>query len=180
MHGVNWRTPFTWLRKKSEEAFKKKEAARDSAFDLDEKEMQEVMDLVHRRMTIQNGQKFMVHPPKKLIENPDIAKNDDVIEQLKDDIFEVVFQDGHHAMIGLSQLMVFAHELIAMHVATREIEQTIPKNAVSATIKREICPAKIMKPEMVKLLLSKFEFSQSPSDDAEVSMVENMQTNAAQ
>ncbi|MCB7130000.1 MAG: hypothetical protein J3T61_10740, partial [Candidatus Brocadiales bacterium] len=103
----------------------------------------------------------------KLLDNPDIATQDNVIDELKDSVFEVVFQDGTYAMLSLPELMTFTYQLIFVAHQHCEITKMLEHSDRPAeiTVKFDFSvPLHVMQPEIVKVLLSKIEFSNEPSD----------------
>lgn len=147
----------------------KAEDALESRYELSEKEMNAVLDLVHKRATSQRENSYAVHPPKKLLDNPEIAKSDDVIPQLEDSIFTVVFQDGTTVMMSLVELVVFTYNLIVLHYQWQEVARIA--KAVGTEVEQHFNVSfkfsidELMRPEMVKTLLSKIEFSKTASDE---------------
>jgi hypothetical protein len=140
--------------------FKKKpveEMQNDS--DLTQKEMDAVLELLHKRVTTEANNSFAIHPPKKVIANPEILKADDVIVQLKNSIFEIVFQDGIARILSLPELMAFILNLIVFVQQTAELDTMVraakPEGAREFRIHFQFSMQQIMQPEMVKALLSK-------------------------
>ena len=88
--------------------FRRKKQTDPSAdkHELTDKNMDEIMDLVHKRATTEAKNTFAVHPPRKLLERPEIAKSDKVVEELEDSVFVVAFQDGTARMMTLVELMI--------------------------------------------------------------------------
>lgn len=134
--------------------------------------MDRIGALVGKRIADQGGNRFTVHPPKKLIDNPEICQADDVIEQLEASVFEVVFQDGTYEMLTFAELMVFVYQLIIVMANLIKIQETMGETLAEkgAEIKLNISFSvdEIMKPEVVKQLLSKIDFSDSPSNEPAV------------
>ncbi len=163
-----WRLadPFEWMRIRFSR--NKKAAPPQSEFALTQEEMEGIMELVTKRATSQAQNTFAVHPPKKLIDHPNLASSDDVIEELKDSIFVVRFQDGTSRMLSLVELMVFTYQLIVLEhqhqEATRIVRAVKPEVETRFTVSFEFSEAEIMRPEMVKTLMSKITFADSPSD----------------
>ena len=160
--GVQWNVAWAWVRHRSEKEFSKtvKTAER---FTLSDQEMKEVVDLLYKRATTQAHNTFVVHPPRKLISNPEIMRADDVIDRLENDVFEIVYQDGTYAMLSFPALMVFMYQHILLQSAVADTLSTI-KRPAEVTVRSQFTVDQIMRPEMVKLLLSKTAFSASPSD----------------
>jgi len=140
----------------------------DSDFALTKAEMDGIMELITKRGTSQAHNAFAVHPPKKLLEKPDIVKADDVVDQLKDSIFVVRFQDGTSKMLGLVELMVFIYNLILLKdqhdkvARMMSVSEAEPGTTVKVSLK--FSERDIMRPEMVKALLSKITWADSASD----------------
>lgn len=163
-----WRLadPFEWLRLR---LFPKREAPpKRTEFDLDDKEMEEILSLVYKRGTSQSQNKFAVHPPKKLIEHPEIQNSENVIDELKDSIFVVVFQDGQSKMFGLVELMAFTYLLILLQKEYQNAAEMMRASSSPADVRFNVSfnlsPKEMMRTETVKVLLSKIEFSEVASD----------------
>ena len=170
-----WRlsSPFEGLTIGIRKLVGRKRAEPTPRFDIERERMNRIMDLVHLRATAQAHNSYVVHPPKKLLDNPAIAETDDVIAQLEDCVFEVVFQDGTYEMMNLPEMMVFTYQLICLAVQFREVSKfyaAASNKDFTVSVQMSFSVEEIMRPEMVKLLLSKIVFSESPSDgdDAEV------------
>lgn len=163
-----WRLadPFEWIRDRFSR--KKKADRPQSEFALTREEMEGIMELVTKRATSQAQNTFAVHPPKKLIDHPEIASSDNVIEELKDSVFVVRFQDGTSKMLTLVELMVFTYNLIVLAHRHQEVARMIraarPEGETSVKVSFEFSESEIMHPEMVKALMSKITFADSPSD----------------
>ena len=140
-----------------------------SPFALSREEFKSIMDLLEKRATSQAGNTFAVHPPKKLLERPEIASSDRVIEELEDSVFVVVFQDGTTKLLSLVELMVFTYNLIVLQMQAHEVNEmlrTAPPAETRIQVQFALNLAEIMRPETVKVLLSKIEFSPVASDEA--------------
>lgn len=141
---------------------------RVSEFELTKEEMDGVMELVHRRATSQSQNTFAIHPPQKLIDDPKLIESDNVIEELKDSVFSVVFQDGAAKMISLPELMAFVFNLIVLAHESQQVEKMVaaakPNVPTKVNVTFRFAMQHIMTPEMVKVLLSKVTFSGTPSD----------------
>jgi hypothetical protein len=165
-----WRLadPFEGIRKKFQKRNSEKER-RPSEFDLTKDEMDGVMELVNRRATSQAHNTFAVHPPQKLLSNPSLMVSDNVIDELKDSIFSVVFQDGTAKMLSFPELMAFTFNLIVLNHEWRQLEKMVaaakPDVPTNFNVSFQFAMQHIMTPETVKALLSKIEFSDTPSDD---------------
>ncbi len=168
--GRGWRLldPLEGLRKRFRRHKEEKKQPEDE-FELSEDDVRAILDLVHKRATTQANNTFAVHPPKKLIDKPEIATSDDVVKELSDSVFVVVFQDGTTRMMPLNELMFFVYNLIFVAYQYAQLPQMlsgIPSDAqgINVSVKVRMSMTDIMRPEMVKLLLSKVEFSTTPSD----------------
>jgi hypothetical protein len=141
---------------------------RPSEFELTKDEMNGVMELVSRRATSQGQNSFAIHPPQKLIENPSLLESDSVIDELKDSVFSVVFQDGTAKMLSLPELMAFTFNLIVLAQESKRIEKMVAAvksdAPTSFNVSFQFAMQHIMTPETVKVLLSKIAFSETPSD----------------
>jgi len=102
--GLRLAAPFEGVRKYLN---RKPSTPKPGKFELSEKEMQGVMGLLHRRATTQAGNTFAVHPPQKLLDRPNVAKSDEVIDELEKSVFVVVYQGGTNKMLSLPELVVF-------------------------------------------------------------------------
>lgn len=164
-----WRLadPFEGIRKRF--LRKKHSQESESEFRLTQEEMNGILELITKRATSQAHNVFAVHPPKKLIEHPEIASADDVIEQLKDSIFVVRFQDSTSKMLGLVELMAFTYHLIVLKHHHEEVARMIkasqPTVPTEVNVTFRFSESDVMRPEMVKTLLSKIDFADSPSDE---------------
>ena len=168
--GRGWRLadPLEGLRKR----FKKEKGdpPKVSLYELDQKDWKKIMDLVNKRAISQAGNTFAVHPPKKLLEHPEIATSDEVIKELEDSVFYLVFQDGTAQLLTLVELMVFTSQIIFIASQMKDIRtmmQHLPSQRGEAEIKvnLKLSIDNIMRPETVKALLSKISFSRVASDD---------------
>ena len=71
-------------------------------------------------------------------------------------------------MLTLTELMVFIHQLITVELNLAEMIKTaehLPKHDLRLELNTIIDVRAIMRPEMVKVLLAKIEFSPEASDD---------------
>jgi hypothetical protein len=86
-----------------------------------------------------------------------------------DSIFVVRFQDGTSKMLGLVELMVFTYNLIALAHQHNEVVRMVhalePDAETHVKVSFQFSVSDIMRPEMVKLLLSKIAFADSASDN---------------
>ena len=127
-------------------------------FEMDEAEMNAVLELVYKRATTQAKNTFVIHPPQKLIDRPDIADSDQVIDELKDSVFSVVFQDGTSRMLAFHELIVFCYQLIVLSTHMQELNSMVA--AVPSDRPRrfglnlQFSIDQLMQPEIVKVLLS--------------------------
>jgi hypothetical protein len=147
---------------------KKDKSEHENKFYLSEEEMNTIMDLVYHRATTQAQSTFAVHPPKKLLDNPKIAQSDNVVEELNDTVFVIVFQDGTTKMLSFVELMVFTYNLIVCALQQAEVSRMMaaacPTGSRKIKVSLQFSVTDIMRPEMVKTLLSKIDFAKSPSD----------------
>jgi hypothetical protein len=170
--GRGWRLadPFEGLKAHFKKEDRKQE---QSPYALSREEFKSIMDLVEKRATSQARNTFAVHPPKKLLERPEIANSDRVIEELEDSVFVVVFQDGMTKLLSLVELMVFTYNLIILKMQTYEVNEmlrTAPPAETRIQVKFALNIEEIMRPEMVKALLGKIEFSPVASDEMDSGM----------
>lgn len=167
--GRGWRLadPFEGILKRFRKT--KDHSEHENQLNLSEKEMNAIMDLVYRRATTQVRNTFAVHPPKKLLDNPKIAQSDHVVEELSDSVFVVVFQDGTTKMLSFVELMVFTYNLIVLALQHAEVgkmvEAACPTGSREFQVSFQFSVPDIMRPEMVKVLLDKIEFSETASDE---------------
>jgi hypothetical protein len=163
--GRGWRlkNPFEWLSR----YWKTIPTPQTDEHDISEKDMSEIFKLLHKRATTQAANAFTVHPPRKLLDNPSLAKSADVIGELEDSIFSVVFQDGESRMMTLAELMVFTFHLLHLAHQMQEVNKMV--KAVSPAPARinvttQFSVEDVMKTEIVQTLLSTIDFSDVPSD----------------
>jgi hypothetical protein len=141
-------------------------ASRDS-YMISEPRMKVIMDLLHKRMTSQIQRSFAVHPPQKVIDNPELLRGEIDIDSLRDLQFKVAFQDGETQTLAFHELMVLTHELIFVAIQMIDIEAKLSKGGFSEAtveIKTSISPKDIMQPATVQALLEKIEFSAIPAE----------------
>ena len=97
-----------------------------------------------------------------------MVESGDAIEQLKNSVFSIVFQDGAAKMLSLPQLMAFVYNLIVLAHEWQQLEKMVAATKPNApsTFKLSIqfSMQHIMTPETVKALFSKIQFSDTPSD----------------
>ncbi|QDT15520.1 hypothetical protein [Alienimonas californiensis] len=144
-------------------------ADRVGPYDLTRKEMDGVFELVAKlMMSDEQAWPFAVHPPQKVLAEPSILAEDDVVDRLSDDIFSIVLRDGTARLFSLPELMAFTFNLIDAQSqrirASKMIEAVGPDVPIDLKITSTFSMDRIMSPEMVKVLLSKIEFSDTPSD----------------
>ncbi|MCE9556226.1 MAG: hypothetical protein K8T91_22995 [Planctomycetes bacterium] len=151
-----------WLKRK------RQESEVEDRYDLTPEEMNGIMELVEKRATTQSQKNFAVHPPKKLLDNPELAKSDNVINELEDSVFVVVFQDGTSKMLSFVELMVFTYNLVFLKLQWDELNTMVsaarPAGNRHYEITLQFAVNDIMRSEMVKLLLEKITFENTPSD----------------
>lgn len=154
---------FGWSKKRE-----KKESDGDGSLELTQSEMDSILELVYKRATTQGKNSFAVHAPKKLLAQPDITQSDKVVDELKDSIFVIAFQDGYSKMMTFPELLVFVYNLIMFRFsweeAARMCDAAKPTAETKIEISHKFSMRDILRPEMVKTLLSKIEFATSPSD----------------
>ena len=178
MAGRGWRLtdPFEGLKKRFKK--EKAEAPKVSPYELTEKEMKTVLDLIHKRTSSQGHNSFAVHPPRKLLDHPEIATSNDIIKELEDSVFYIVFQDGTGQLLTLTELMFFTSQLIFIQAQMRDIakmmEAVSPQTGeANIKVRTDVSIDEIMRPEMVKVLLSKLAFSKTASDDSDSEQIQN-------
>src|SRR5262249_16012259 len=85
-----------------------------------------------------------------------------------DSVFVIVFQDGTTRMLTLAELMVFTYDLVFLATQMNDLEKmfrTPPPADTKININTSVNVTQIMRPEMVKCLLTKLAFSEVASDD---------------
>jgi len=135
--------------------------------EISKKRMERLLALIFKRATTQAENTFVVHPPTILLQHPEVATSDDVVEKLRDSIFEIVFQDGDYEMVTLAELMVFTYQLIFLAAELPRVSNALKEGDVGeATVNLSVkfSETQLMQPEMVKALLSKIAFSDDPAD----------------
>ena len=163
-----WRLadPFEWVRRRF--ASKSKRDERESEFELTKDEMDGVLELLHKRATTEAQNTFVVHPPKIVIDDPTILKADNVIDRLKDSVFSIVFQDGTAKVLSLPELMALVFNLIVLAHHAAEFNTMVkaakPAGDREFQVSFRFSMQEIMQPEMVKTLLDKVAFADTPSD----------------
>src|SRR5262249_41218996 len=134
---------------------------------MSQERMNLLLELVHRRITSQAGNTFVVHAPKKLIDNPSILKSDDIVSELSDSRFLVVMQDGSHLDLKLIELLFFVHKLISLSIEHQKIQrlmEAMGRDApgVEVNLKMSIAEEYLLQPELAKVLLTKVKFEELP------------------
>jgi hypothetical protein len=164
-----WRLadPFEWIRARFRRTSKQPDEG-DSEFELTKEEMDDVMELVHIRATSQAENTFAVHPPQKLIDNPEIAQSDNVIDELKESVFTAVFQNGTVKLLSFPELIAFTYNLIVLAHEWQQLEKMVaaakPDHPTEFNLSFKFSMRDLMTTETVKALLSKIDFSNTPSD----------------
>ncbi|TWT95167.1 hypothetical protein Pla108_33090 [Botrimarina colliarenosi] len=127
------------------------------------------MELVHKRVTSQSLNTFAVHAPAKLLRTPGLAKSETVIDELRDCIFVVRFQDGDTHMLSLPELIAFIHSLVMAKIlhdkAERIAQVSSPQQGDDFSFNYSINFREIMQPQSVISLLDLVEFAETPSDE---------------
>jgi len=140
----------------------------EDKYDLTQEKMDGVLDLVYKRINNQPNNSFAVHPPQIVVDNPDILNSDNVIKELKNSVFSIVFQDGTKKLLSLVELMVFVYNLIFVAKQQEELSRISQGDHApfikNVSVKFQICVNDIMRPETVKALMQKIEFSNVSSD----------------
>lgn len=131
-------------------------------FDISDSSMKKLTNLIHKRATTHSRNTFSVMPPKIVLNEPGCVSSIDVVAKLKNEPFNVVFQDGDSMLMALHELVFFVYNLIFLSHQMKEISEMAkvnPNAPFEASVKVRISIDELMRPEMVKLLLSKIEFS---------------------
>jgi hypothetical protein len=119
--------------------------------------MDGILELLTKRATSQARNTFAVHAPKKLLDHPELAASDDLIDQLKDSIFVVRFQDGTAKMLGLVELKSSMTKSLALMRAVG------PEPGTRVEVSVRLSEHEIMQREMVKALLSTIHWADTAS-----------------
>ncbi|HEX4142457.1 MAG TPA: hypothetical protein VHY91_02815 [Pirellulales bacterium] len=147
-------------------AWRRKPVPEARRFELEPAEMDSINALVYKRATSQGTNSFVVHPPQMLIDRPEIRESSEVVDELENSVFEIVFQDGTYKMMSFVELMVFTYQLIMVKLAHDDAARLGAQvgKPLEVNISHSFSVEDIMRPEMAKMLLSKIHFSSSPSD----------------
>jgi hypothetical protein len=126
-------------------------------------QMDEVSRLVFKRANDQKNNTFVVFAPQHLLDNSSILKTNGLAHGLRNEPFAVSFQDGTVVALTFAQLAVFVYQLIFLSQQMEEISQKLNKADLGATaeisLKTTLNLEEIMSDNMLKVLLSKVEFS---------------------
>jgi hypothetical protein len=166
--GRGWRLsdPFEGIKK----WFKRDRIPPEKAdkYGLTLKDVNEILELVHKRATSQRQNTFAVHPPKKLLDRPEIVRSENIVAELENSVFNVVFQDGANRMMTLAELIFFTFNLIFMRQQMIEIGEMLrsmpSQGPTEVKVTFPMSGDWLMRPEMVRTLLDKIEFSELPCD----------------
>lgn len=135
-------------------------------FDLSPDRMDLVVQLVRKRITSEASNTFAIHPPKLILDDPAVLESDSILDKLEDSVFSVVFQDGQSEMLTLPELLVFVWQVINLTIQAEHINKKFSsvETGFNVDVELRLNVNDIMKPEMAKVLLSKVDFSPTPSD----------------
>ena len=170
-HARGWRLtdPFEgWWRNRKKKRPDKEAAHEASEFDIDAERMDVIDKLVYKRMTQQSQQAFAVHPPKLVLDDPAVLGKDSVIDELRNEHFKVVFQDGTAEVLGLAEFVFFMYQLIFLQVQMADIGEKLHKGGfgpAEVRLKFSVSIPELIRPEVVKAVLSKVDFSPLPAED---------------
>ncbi|MDB5353048.1 MAG: hypothetical protein JWN86_4295 [Planctomycetota bacterium] len=162
--------PCEWAKRR----FKRTEEGPAHRFEFGKREMKAVTELVAKRASSQAQNTFAVHPPKKLMERPEIAASDAVVDELENCVFMVVFQDGTSKMLTFVELMVFVYQLSVLQYEVMQMQTTfahIVTEEVKLEVKMKFAIDDVMRPELVKVLLRRIDFSSIACDELNRSRV---------
>jgi hypothetical protein len=151
-----------WSSKRLNKTIRTQAPDEQGEYYISPERMDLISQMTYRRVTAQAGHSFAVHPPKCILEDPDILRRDSLIEELQSENFKVVFQDGTVQVLNLTEFVFFTYELIFLDVQARDIAEKLGKGGFGPTeiqIQLEISIPELMRPELVKAVLSKVEFS---------------------
>lgn len=146
---------------------KKQEDTDQGKFTIPEPRLRMIFELIHKRLTSQRERSFAVHPPQKLIENPELLKGVLDLEALRLLEFKVVFQDGETQTLSFPELMVLTHQLIFLASQMQDIGAKLEKGGCDDTtveIHTTLEPGSIMQQATVKALLEKIALSTIPAE----------------
>jgi len=166
-----WRLtdPFeAWRRNRKKKGPDDDTSLKASEFDIDSERMDLIDHLIWKRMTAQSGQAFAVHPPRVIVDDPAVRERDSVIDELRNERFKVVFQDGTTELLGLAEFVFFTYQLIFLQVQMADIEKKLQKGdfgPAEVQLTFQVSIPELMRPELVKAVLSKVDFSSVPVDE---------------
>ena len=165
-----WRltSPFEALRKnRLDRKLIKQDQTPKEKYKIEQDRMDVILGLVHKRFTDEVGNSFAVHPPQIMLQDPDVARRDSVVDELEGQRFRVVFQDGTAEFLSFPEFVVFIYNVIFAAVQMRDIAQKLKRGGfgpVDVQVKTQFSIQDLMRSEMVKAILGKVEFSATPCD----------------
>jgi hypothetical protein len=133
-----------------------------SAPDINHEQMNKILGLIDKRIRKFPDSQYEVRPPRIFRDDPAIAQRTDVVAVLKGTIFVIKWPDDSIDRVSFEELMVMTSEMIRLALSLREFQEQAKdlKNAeVHLKLNTMISPAAILKPDVVRVLLSKIEFS---------------------
>jgi hypothetical protein len=133
---------------------------------ITQEEMDMVFALLHKRITTQAAATFKVFPPKCVLERPEILKAAQVTPELVSARFCILFQDGSSELVSLPALLVLVSQLLMMAEQQSKFFEQVEKAeiGVELSLRSEINPSDLMKPEIRSALLDKLDFANQPSE----------------
>jgi len=158
----------SWSHKRVNKKIEQETPPGKGEFEIKPERMRRIGQLVYRRLTDQASQSFAVHAPKQILDDPGVLTRESIIEELRDKHFKVVFQEGSAEVLSLPELVCFIYELIFLQVETRDVVHKLDKGGFGPTqieLTLEISVPELMRPEVVKAILSKVEFSSVPCEE---------------
>ena len=157
----------SFRRKRLERELAKSEPPRNDRFEIPQDRMDLIGRLITKRATDQRFNSFAVHAPRVIIDRPDVIKGEKVVEELEKEQFKIVFQDGTTETLSLAEFVCFTYQLIFISVEMKELAEKLDRGGfgpVQVQISTELSIPDLMKPDMVRALLDKTDFSAVPSD----------------
>ncbi len=149
---------------KGMEKIKKQVLDPRETYTIPEERMNIILALLNKSMTSHRQRSFAIHPPKQILDNPDLLEGEIDLDLLHNLMFKVAFQDGKTQALAFNELMFLEYGIVFAKSQMQDISEKFSKGEFSETtveVKTTISPKNdIMQPATVKALLDKIEFSQ--------------------
>lgn len=146
------------------------EESEEDQYHIPLERMNRIHDLIMKVLTDQAQNSFAVHPPKEIVDDPEIIRRDSVMDELRDKRFKVVLQDGTSEVLSFLEMMTFAYQLLFAKAQKKDIEDKLARSEFKPTevsVRQVLSPKDdVMRPEIVKALLEQIEFSTVPCDSS--------------